>query len=428
MSEAEAREFLSDVKMSFMMYNPFFYFMLNAMQVVYVDETSEVRNDKGVLIASTPLAVQGMQMLIFKNAFNKDSCVRLHPLSTTKHEIFHIVLEHCNRGLVIMENLIRQYNLVPTPKNLERIHFFVNLAMDAKDNHLLEIDGDKIDWGFTGKDMWSEEAIAEDSVEELVNKIFSASDKPNVGGEGTGVDILRFAGEGEAYKGTVIQEGDADLQNLKGKELSDRLKMTVAESIVKAKLSGVGMGNMLRKLEECFLLPKQQEWWLRLRFLMRSQLIKSRISDWRVINRKMPYQIAGVRSIKKPKCVCCIDVSGSITDLEYNLFVAEMLLASKEAEVTAVFWDSGIEDIRSVKGKKDMERSVKGGGGTVFKPVVEGFKFTGYDIMVCLTDGDWYDTEDAEEALMGVRNVHKILCTTHTNVEGFDETIKIKME
>ena len=362
-------------------------------------------------------------MYIYKNALT-DSVIKSHPVSTVKHEILHIVLEHCIRSVEIQKHLIMKYNLVPIKENMEKVHFFVNLAMDAKDNHMLALDGDNVDWGFTGLNMWKKEEIEKDSVEELVEKIFDPKNKPQAGGFGAGIDILQWGDDGN---GTTIQEGDKSFDGLEGKELLDKLKQKVVESVVKAKLAGVEKGGILRRLEEDIVLPKQQTWWLRLRSLLRSQLIKSKISDWRVVNRKLPNLIAGSRLIKKPKTVCCIDVSGSIGDWEYSMFVKEMLLASKESEVTAVFWDAGIQEIRRVRDSGDMKRSVQGGGGTVFKPVIKKLDTKQYDILICLTDGYWSDTDAASEAIEKLHNIYKILLTTGSKIEGFNETIEVKM-
>ena len=79
-----------------------------------------------------------------KNADNKnamaDGCVKKHPVPTIKHEMMHIALEHCTRGVDIQRRLLSKYDLVPTRENMERVHFLVNLAMDAKVNHLLALE------------------------------------------------------------------------------------------------------------------------------------------------------------------------------------------------------------------------------------------------------------------------------------------------
>jgi predicted metal-dependent peptidase len=424
MSEVEVREFINDVKIAFMMKNPFFYFLLNDMEIIYVDEISEQKDDNGNVIASTPLAVEGTKLFIFKNALG-DSCVKAYPISTIKHELIHIALGHCCRGAAIIRYMAVKHNLVLTEDNIEKVRFLINLAMDAKDNYMLKLDGDNVSWGFTGDKMWGMDKVEKCSVEELVEMIF---DKPpcKADGFGAGIDILTFAdGVG---KGKTIQEGDKSLKGLRGKELEDKIKQKVTEAVVKAKMAGVDRGDVLRQFEESILMPKQQAWWLKIRNLMRSQTFKSKITDWRVINRKLPNQIAGSKTIKKPKCACFIDVSGSITPKEYQLFMTEMLLASKECDVTGIFWDGGIQEIRKIQSKKDVGKQVRGGGGTTFKPVLDNFDFNGYDIMVCLTDGEWYDVDSATDTLKKLRNVYKILCTSKRVVEGFDENIKIVME
>jgi len=426
MSESKVRVFLSDVKVAFMMSNPFFYFLLNSMEVVYIDDVSEVLDGKGERLASAPVAVEGLKIIFFKNAL-EDGVVKKFPIPIIKHEMLHVALEHCVRGVDIMRNLITKHNLVPTEDNMGKVHFMVNLAMDAKVNHLLVKDGDSVSWGFTGEGFWSNDDIDMCSVEEMVDKIFDKDVSNRVRGFGAGVDILKFTDEDCVDSGVVIQKSDGSFDGLKGRELLDKLKEKVVECVVKAKLAGVEKGGVLRELDNSILAHKNQQWWLKLRYLMRSQMVKSKISDWRVVNRKLPNQIAGLRLIKKPKCACFVDVSGSVSGKEYGIFVDEMLLASKESDVTAIFWDVGIQEIRKVHSKKDMVRPVRGGGGTVFKIVIESFDMRGYDIMVCLTDGFWFDTESAVEALKKIR-VYKILCSSGQMVKGFDESIEIRVD
>jgi predicted metal-dependent peptidase len=427
MSEQEVRMFLRDVKCAFMMHNPFFYFLLNNLEVVYIDRVSEKRDDKGVVIANTPLAVDGIRLIIYKNALG-DSFVKKYPMPTIKHELVHIALGHCFRGVEIMRHTALKHNVLMTAENIEKVRFFVNLAMDAKDNYMLSLDKDDVSWGFNGKGFWSETEIAEDSVEELAEKMFDKIPHTSVLGFGAGVDIQKFVGEESINGGTMIQEGNPNFKNAEGRELEALVKAKVIESITKAKMAGVERGGFLREIDELLLSPKQQAWWMRLRYLMRSQIVRSKITDWRVINRKLPNQIAGVKTIKKPKCACFIDVSGSISENEYRLFMAEMLLISKDADVTGVFWDGGIQEIRKIRCNSDIKKAVVGGGGTTFKPVLENFNFNGYDLMVCLTDGVWYDREEAVKLLSKLYNVYRILCTTGSVVEGFNETIKIEEE
>jgi predicted metal-dependent peptidase len=420
LSEEEVRKFVEDVKISFMMNSPFFYFMLNSLKIVYVDEVGEVRDDNGELIANTPVGVMGMTLYVYKNALG-DGLFKKYPIPTLKHEILHIALEHSIRGVEIIGRMASKHNLVLTEENLKKVHFMVNIAMDAKVNYLLNLDGVNTSWGVKGDKMWSMKDIEVCSVEELVDKLFESGKQPDGDGSG-GFDILVFSNK----EGKTIQEGDRSFDNLRGKELSDRLKHKVVESVVKAKLAGVGKGDMLRVLEDEFLNPKQAVWWLRMRQLVRSQLIRSKVSDWRCVNRKLPNQIAGSRLIKKPKCACCVDVSGSISDDDYRLFVSEMLLYSKDADVTAIFWDDGIQEIRKIRDKGDMRRGVAGRGGTVFAPVIRGISLRDYDIMICLTDSYWSDIKAASKELLRIRSTSKILVTTGHPIDGFDEMISIK--
>ena len=86
--------------------------------------------------------------------------------------------------------------------------------------------------------------------------------------------------------------------------------------------------------------------------------------------------------------VVAIDTSGSISDEELEIFFSEINGIYKQgADITILESDAEVKRFYPYKGK--IPKSVQGGGGTSFEPVMQWLKKTGrkYDGCIYLTDG-----------------------------------------
>jgi len=99
--------------------------------------------------------------------------------------------------------------------------------------------------------------------------------------------------------------------------------------------------------------------------------------------------------------VFAMDTSGSMIPYAEPVFVElmEILKQDKIHNLVAVYFDTGITSTEKLeRGEKPDPKAMKGGGGTLFAPVIGWInrKMKSAELVVIVTDGDNADTEDVE--------------------------------
>lgn len=117
------------------------------------------------------------------------------------------------------------------------------------------------------------------------------------------------------------------------------------------------------------------------------------------LNRRQPerYDLSGTMENKVLKIVVAIDTSGSVNDEQIAQIFTEIfsIVSGHKHEITVIECDAEIQRVYRVRKRKDLQKSVKGRGGTAFTPVIEYINENRYfrdALLIYFTDGfgeDW---------------------------------------
>lgn len=108
-------------------------------------------------------------------------------------------------------------------------------------------------------------------------------------------------------------------------------------------------------------------------------------------NRRQPdrFDLRGQLRSHKAKIVVALDISGSISDEEFNQAIKEVLgiVKNYNHEITIIECDSEIRRVYKVKSVKDIKDRINIRGGTKFTPVFEYANNNKVNLLVYFTDG-----------------------------------------
>lgn len=108
-------------------------------------------------------------------------------------------------------------------------------------------------------------------------------------------------------------------------------------------------------------------------------------------NRRQPdrLDLRGQLRSHKAKIVVALDISGSISDEEFNQAIKEVLdiVKNYNHEITIVECDNEIRRVYKVQSVKDIKERIYKTGGTKFTPVIEYANNNKVNLLVYFTDG-----------------------------------------
>lgn len=137
-------------------------------------------------------------------------------------------------------------------------------------------------------------------------------------------------------------------------------------------------------------------------------------------NRRQPARLdlRGQLRSHKAKLVVALDISGSISDEEFNQAMKEVLAIVKNYnhEITVIECDNEIRRVYKVKTVKDIKARSTIRGGTKFTPVFEYANKNKINLLVYFTDGK------GEDALLTKPQGYKTLWV----ISGKGETLSVK--
>ncbi|KJR45948.1 hypothetical protein UF75_3660 [Desulfosporosinus sp. I2] len=137
-------------------------------------------------------------------------------------------------------------------------------------------------------------------------------------------------------------------------------------------------------------------------------------------NRRQPdrLDLRGQLRSHKAKIVVALDISGSISDQEFNQAIKEVLAIVKNYhhEITIVECDSEIRRVYNVKSVKEIKDRINIRGGTRFTPVFEYANNNKVNLLVYFTDGK------GEEKLLSVPRGYKTLWV----ISGREDKLSLK--
>jgi predicted metal-dependent peptidase len=124
-------------------------------------------------------------------------------------------------------------------------------------------------------------------------------------------------------------------------------------------------------------------------------------------NRRQPdrFDLRGQLRSHKANVVVALDISGSISDEEFNHAIKEVLSIVKNVnhEITIIECDTEIRRVYKVKSVKDIKDRMKIRGGTKFTPVFEYANNKKINLLVYFTDGK------GEDKLLSIPKGYKTL-------------------
>jgi predicted metal-dependent peptidase len=124
-------------------------------------------------------------------------------------------------------------------------------------------------------------------------------------------------------------------------------------------------------------------------------------------NRRQPARLdlRGQLRSHKAKIVVALDISGSISDQEFNQAIKEVLdiVKNYNHEITIIECDSEIRRVYNVKSVKDIKDRINIRGGTRFTPVFEYANHHKVNLLVYFTDGK------GEDKLLSIPRGYKTL-------------------
>ncbi len=404
MSMTDVREAFNEALLILLRRFISFYFLIKSLRVVYIDK-DKIYTFGGIrlrIVAET----DGRTIYLYREWLNQDERNRI---LTLIHELLHVMLLHPFRKMeMVKEKVVKGYRR-------ELLEILANMAIDAKVNFYMTKLGIKVDL----PNYFSKHELEKLSAEDLFEKLIEHNPKEIIP-----PDLLKPTSD---FDGIVLNEGKEDLMTVDTvDDLRDKLEKIVAESLIAAKTAGKLSGFEEWILNQ--LLKSRIHWTILLRRTVAGSLAKNYVQTWTKLNRKSQY-FPGYKKITKPLIWCFVDVSGSITYEEFRQFMSEILKASKESGgVILVLWDTEVKDERKIRRLNDLVGvRFKHGGGTTFAPVIAKYvrRIKPHDVMICLTDGMWFDFDNASKLVKQVRATSKILVYTYKDVPGFDVKIKL---
>jgi predicted metal-dependent peptidase len=137
-------------------------------------------------------------------------------------------------------------------------------------------------------------------------------------------------------------------------------------------------------------------------------------------NRRQPdrLDLRGQLRSHKAKIVVALDISGSISDEEFNQAIKEVLSIVKNVthEITIIECDSEIRRVYKVKSVKDIKDRMNIRGSTKFTPVFEYANHKKINLLVYFTDGK------GEDKLLSIPKGYKTLWV----LSGRGDTLSLK--
>lgn len=183
-----------------------------------------------------------------------------------------------------------------------------------------------------------------------------------------------------------------------GEHMSDAMKESlVKDAVTRAAEATKNAGNLPQSIQEMIALAKKKPqipWQSLLRQFV-SRLSNGVLNHTKKRPSKRFKTYPGTKIQPKLKLAVCIDISGSISDKEYEIFLNEIFAIAKHTgEVEVVEWDTKVQGTYKIKGYKPNITRL-GSGGTCPKDAIKWVndRKNKFDGCVFFTDGYFYHDE-----------------------------------
>lgn len=326
---------------------------------------------------SSPTAVifQGAKYVIYFNPIIFLTLTRKQMETTIKHEILHIVSQH----------LIRAKELKGRYSSLA-----INIAMDIVVNtHLDHLPpyATTLEWVNLE---YSLKLLPFEPFEYYVAEIQTALDLLDTAKAGAEDDSPAAGTVETAYS----PEKTHDLWQASS-EIDEKTLQEFTEKFVAASQKGSMPDYLKGLLSKLASSQSDLPWNLYLKQLMGTLASEQKKTVTRR-NRRQPdrLDLCGQLRSHKAKIAVALDISGSISEEEFNQAMREVLSIIKNYhhEITIIECDSEIRRVYQVKSVKDIKNRSNTRGGTRFTPVFEYANHEKVNLLVYFTDGKGENT------------------------------------
>lgn len=301
------------------------------------------------------------------------------------HEIMHCVYQHPLRN-----RLYRKLGIGPDLKPIN--HKRMNTAEDFNINATL-----LSDLGFRPQDMppgglFDSQYGPEMTADEIYCQL------PEDAGEDEGEESGNSFDE---HEDAPEDEGDGDPEPKTPQDIADIAGEATKQALLEMQAIGALPGSMRRRLSQAY--EPRIPWTDKLRDRMENVAAGAEQNSPRANRRRLvlpphPY-FPSQRGYALGTVVIAPDVSGSISQREFNIFMAELksiLTMCQPEHLHMVSWDSDAVH-HEIEDEDDLERvEVHGGGGTEYRAAIDLIENMDLepDLVICMTDGfvDWGNT------------------------------------
>lgn len=317
--------------------------------------------------------------------------LRINPLILGKYEIKEIIYILCHEiEHIVLNHPSEMVRLNPSNSEIESK--LLNIAMDASVNDRLDYDIKKYKLGIMKKPDKSISSrtvsfMAYKEVEELksfyeyysvlknaVKEMDDEADKNEI----LSLFIVNSGGKGQ----DPVTEKDLDGKNVivEGKLDSSEQCNELTKQFIKEIWDSIpedAKDNMpsyqIEAINKLFEKPKIS--WKGI-FKKYVGLVPNSYRNTKMrLNRRQPerFDVPGKVSDKTVRVVVAIDTSGSLSRRQLSEIFNEIfgMLKRIKSEITIIECDCDIQKVYTVKNKNDLQYSIKGRGGTAFRPVIE---------------------------------------------------------
>jgi predicted metal-dependent peptidase len=208
-------------------------------------------------------------------------------------------------------------------------------------------------------------------------------------------------------------------------------KEAIQKAYTQAKSMGKVPGSVERKVAE--IMNPQIDWREHIPQLIMSK-VGRRHETWQSPNRRRlvlnpKIILPGVTRYGAKQVVVGFDCSGSISQLEYDAFFAEVggvMTLVKPREIVVMWCDTYIRRVERVRSLSDIEhirlQKAPGGGGSDMRPIFEQIRKDELrpEVLIVLTDLEVIEPSSAPP-------YPTIWCSTTTKVGSFGDTVHLKL-
>ena len=343
----------------------------------------EIRFD---ISSPTAVSFKGAKYVLYFNPVIFLALTLEQMQSTIKHEILHIVSMHLSRA----KELQGTYSTLA-----------INLAMDIVVNtHLDHLPpyATTLEWVNVH---YSLKLLPFEPFEYYAEKIQTALDLLEVVEDDTEDDSYNDENLETAYNPEKTHDIWEDASELDEQTLKEFTEKLINES-QKGRIPNY-LESMIASLKNS---QGELPWNLYLKRLMGSVESNKKKTITRR-NRRQPdrLDLRGQLRSHKAKIVVALDISGSISDEEFNQAIKEVvsIVKNHNHEITVIECDSEIRRVYQVKSVKDVKARTNVRGNTKFTPVFEYANTKKIDLLVYFTDGK------GEEKLLAIPKGYKVL-------------------